>query len=175
MKVRDIFADKKLKGKGNNAVYKHQRPMPGPTLHARRFVVLVISPHFPFFPRYPSVSHAAELPIPTWGVEEQKAFPGQNTSAAKVWRSQSESTKTLGEFLLTRTHSTLRTLFLLQAHTVTHTPCFITLLPSSAPIFTHFPAPYPLSRSGATLLASMSSTNYMECSFKWFRREGATG
>jgi len=53
---------------------------------APRFAVFVVSPHFPFFPRYPSVSHdiprhpsaphAAGLPIPTWGVEEQKALPG---------------------------------------------------------------------------------------------------
>ena len=60
--------------------------MPGPTLHAPRFAILVISPFFPFFPRYPSVSHdiprhppaphPAGLPFPTWAVEEQKALPG---------------------------------------------------------------------------------------------------
>jgi len=27
-------------------------------------------------PRHPSAPHAAGLPIPTWGMEEQKALPG---------------------------------------------------------------------------------------------------
>jgi len=46
--VRSIYSlIRKLKGKGNSAVYKHQRAMPSPTLHAARFAILVISPHLP--------------------------------------------------------------------------------------------------------------------------------
>jgi len=155
MKVGDIFADKKLKGKGNNAVYKHQRSMP---LHAPRFVIPAISPHFPFFPRYPSVSHdiprhpSTSLDIPRYPTLQGYLFQHggwKNTSAAKLWHPQSESAKTLYRGIPPHPYTChlVHSPFLLQLHSPPQ-PILPALLPSNPqvpPIFTHFPAPHSLS------------------------------
>jgi len=122
MKVGDIFADKKLKGKGNKYSAPCQASLSAP--HCQL-------PTFSIFPRYPSVSH--DIPrhpttsrgVPlcratycNMGVEGQKAFPGAEHLRRKTMAPQSESAKTLGKFLLTRTYSTLRTLHFCSSSTL---------------------------------------------------------
>jgi len=117
--------------------------MPGSTLHAPRFTPHALpslsSPHICHcrcFSRYPSVSHdipsashAAELPIPIWGVEEQKAFPEAEHFRRKTMAPPVRACEKPG-VPLTHTHSTLRTPFLLQLHSPPQ-PIFPVLLPSN--------------------------------------------
>jgi len=60
------------------------------------------------------VTSVLGLPIPTWGVEEQKAFPGAEHLRRKTMVHPVRVYENPGGFLPTRTHSTLCTPFLLQ-------------------------------------------------------------